>query len=832
MKGSFRTYIFVTLILLSILLMLLVNVAVYIISKKQMEEEKLKDYELTIKTVFYYLNRILEEKSSDLNIIAFYLRSSESEEKKKQQVTAFLSLKPDIKYILILDKKGIVKDIIPYNDDIIGIDLSNDPAFKTSNQYEIYGPHISIMDKKPYYIISKSLPDKDIFALITIPGINSMIETLKRQGYYAFIVNNEGLTIAHVNQEIVEQGTNLSHYNFVRKGISGKEEIIEAEIEGKKYIFTAKNFLETNFIFFIGNEYKEAFSNFYKLRTNIIYIFIFSIFLSFFISLIISVKFSKPVHGFMKIIENIKKGIYKFSPLKTEVKEFETISEGLSDMAKIISKRETELRKIFESSADCIAIVTKDGDILDINEAGVKMFGYDDKSEMLKIKTLDTYADISDRIKYLKELEEKGYVKNYEVPLRKKNGEIFYALISSSLVKNENGKILFIVTTIKDITEKRKLQEQLFQTQKMESIGRLAGSIAHDFNNVLSIIYGNTQLLQMYSKDNPQFTKYTSSISNAVEKAKDFIKKLLAFSKRQPLIFKTYDINELIKEEIKILKPTIREDIKLELVTSDFPLFVNLDRSQFTQIILNLTVNAMDAMPNGGIINISVEPKTIDEDYLKAFPLATAGNYVCINFSDTGTGIPKDIIDKIFEPFFTTKHEGTGLGLSTVYNIIQQHNGFINVYSEEGAGTTFKIYLPLTKEKEEKKIEKEIEIEIGIKNILLVEDNDEVRAVVEEILRNNNFEVFSYSSGLDVLEQFEKLKDKIELCLFDVVMPAIGGFELYKKIKEIKPDIKVLFMTGYANNLLQVSSLIKEGAEIINKPFSIDELKKKIKKIL
>ncbi len=833
MKISFRNYIFGILIFVSILLIIFMNILVFVVSKNEMKKEKLKDYEMHIKNIEYYLDRVIEEKYRDIEALLVYLNLSDFSISNKKRVEAerFLSLNQEIRYVLFLDKDGIVRDCIPYREDIIGIDLSNNPMLKWELDVKFHGPHISIIDKIPYYVISKSLPYGKILALINIPGINSLIETLKLHDYYTFIVNDKGLVLAHVDEEIVNQGINLSHYSFIKEGIAGRESLLDGEINGEKYIFLARKISKTNYTFFIGEKHEKALGSFYNLQEMLIYIFISVIFFVFFVSLIISKRFTKPVKKIIDTIERIKKGEYRVSQIKSNIDELEEISKTLSQMVQIISDRETKLRKIFDSSADCIALVTKEGDILDINEEGIKMFGYSDKSEILKIKISQTYVDISDREKYLKKLEEKGYVKNFEVPLKKKNGEIFFSLISSSMVKDENGNILFIVTTIKDITEKRKLQEQLFQAQKMESIGRLAGSIAHDFNNILSVIHGSNQLLQIYAKDNPQIEKYTSNITKGVEKAKDFIKKLLYFSKKQPFVFKTYDLNEIIKEEIKLLKPTIREDITLELKTLDYPLFVNLDRSQFTQIFLNLTVNAMDAMPEGGKIRIELEEKNFEYENIKNYPFVKAGSFACITFSDTGIGIPKEIIDRIFEPFFTTKPEGTGLGLSTVYGIVQQHNGFINVYSEEGKGTTFRIYLPLLKASDHVIENEEKEIDINIRKILLVEDNDDVRAVIEEILQTNGFEVYSFSNGLEALNKFNEIKDTVELCLFDIVMPSIGGFELYRKIREIKPDIKVLFMTGYADNLTQIHTILKEGQQIINKPFSIAELKNKIKEM-
>lgn len=833
MKKTFKIYTFLTLISTSILLIFFINTIIFIIAKKQMKKEKSKEYETTIKTVSYYIDRIIEEKSKDLNVISGYLKSQEKFENKINQIINFLSINTDIKYTLIVDNKGIVRYTFPLKEFILGIDLSNDPIVKKSGKVSFYGPYVSIIDKKPYYIMSKKLTETTILIFIDIPEINSLIETLESQGYYGFIVDDKGFAIAHVNDEIVKQGLNLSHYDFIKKGIEGIEEMIEADLDDKKFMFLARKIPKTEYTFFIGNEYYEALSSFYVLRGKIIYIILLITIFLFPLSLLISRRFIKPVHNIISMTEKLKKGEYNIPKAKSNINELEEISEAIYEMNKIISDREITLRKIFEASKDAIVISNFEGYILDFNDAAAKMFGFNDKngvSPELK-KDILYYNDISDRNFILDKLIEKESIENYEVIFKKKDGTLFYGLISSTLVKDEKGKVLFIVSTIKDMTDKRKLQEQLFQAQKMESIGRFASSIAHDFNNILSIIHGSNQLIQMHTKNNPQIEKYTSSITNGVEKARDLIRKLLAFSKKQPLNPKISDLNEVIKEEIKLIKPSIREDIILELKTSNSPLLVNLDRTQFTQIILNLTVNAIDAMPDGGKITISTEEKNFEHEDKKIYPFIREGDYACINFSDTGIGIPEEIKNKIFEPFFTTKVDGTGLGLATVYGIVQQHNGFMTVYSEEGKGTTFKIYLPLSAYSKKYQEEKDNNNEISIKNILLVEDNNEVRTIVEEMLKINGFEVYSFSNGSEALNQFEEIKNIIDLCLFDIIMPSMGGFELYKKIKEIKPNIKVLFMTGYADDLSQIRTIIKEGQQVINKPFSIAELRRKIKEI-
>jgi len=828
MKKTFYFYILEALITLSILIILLTNVGFHIFSKKQIDEEISKDYQTYINLFSFYLERAISERYRDLEAIANIVSKDNY---NREKVELLLSQRPSIKHLLIVDKEGIIKDAFPKKQEISGLDLSYSPIFKNANKSNFFGPQVLLIDKESYYVMSKVTTDKVVLAFLNIPGINSVLEILKKQGFYAFVVNKKGAVLFHTDERIVKEGSNWSDLDFVKKGMSGAKELIEGEINGERYIFKSEDIQTLDSVIFVGIPYHKAFYVISGLREKMLLILFFSLILSIAISLILSKGLLTPIKNILKMIEKIKIGQFNVSPYKSGLEELDTVSYNLSQMAKSIHDREIKLQKIFDASIDAIVLSTSEGDIIDINEAGVKMFGYENKEEALKIKTWQIYQDISERVKILKELELKGYVKDFEVVFKRKNGEIFYALLSSTIVRDEKGDILFIVSSIKDITEKRKLQEQLFQAQKMESIGRLTGSIAHDFNNILSVISGSNQLIQMITKDNPQIQRHTENISRGVDRAKDFIKKLLVFTKSQPIEFKVYDINELIKEEIKILKSTLREDISLEFEPYDKALPVSLDRTQFTQVLLNLTVNSIDAMPNGGMINVVVEHKKFDTDALKVYPFAKEGDYACISFTDTGTGIPKDIIDKIFDPFFTTKPEGTGLGLATVYSIVHQHKGFINVYSEEGKGTTFRIYLPLTEKSERVSEEKEEDIPIEIRNILIVEDNNEVRAVVEEMLKSIGLNVISFSDGTEALEKFREIKDEIDLCLFDVVMPKIGGVELYQKFKEIKPDVRILFMTGYANNVAQINALIKEGMKILNKPFTISELKKKISEI-
>lgn len=831
MRLSFRKLLILSFVSLSLVLILLIYLILHLISIQALRLTKVNEYETLVSTVSSYIDRVIEEKNRDADYLLSLISTQRGTKLTQERIVTFLNSVSDIRNVLIIDSSGVIVDVFPKRDDLVGIDISESQIFKNSQIMNFHGPYLTFIDDTSSYVISKRHDNRFILLFIEITGLNSIIERLNRLGYFAFIIDANGSVIFHFNEEVVNQGVNLSYMKPIRKALlNDVEELIQIDFEGEKYLMIARRISKTNYYFFVGQRKEDALSQLNTFIASLSYLLILLIILAVILSLVISNRFTVPIQRIVRAIEKVKGGDYKISAVKSNIAELQRISEELITMARTIEDREVKLRKIFETSLDAIIMTSVDGKILEFNEAAAKMFGFKSKSEVSEEKRLDSiyFWNAADRNLIRREILEKGSVKNLEITFKRVDGTPFYGLISSSAVKDESGKILFIVSSIKDITDKRKLQEQLFQSQKMESIGRLAGSIAHDFNNILSVIHSSNQLIQMVTKNDPKLERYTAAITGAVTKARDFIRKLLAFSKRQVFLPTVCDLNEVLTEEIKLLKPTVREDIALELTTSQKPLYVSLDRTHFTQVLLNLVVNAMDAMPVGGTIKIETGERKFEFSHNVENPTIKYGNFAEIKFSDTGVGIPDEIKDRIFEPFFTTKPDGTGLGLATVYSIVQQHGGFIDVSSQLGKGTTFKIYFPLATPKVDTQIEQADDYDLPLRKILMVEDNSELRAMIEEVLRKNGFEVISFSSGLEAIERFESIKDEIDLCLFDVVMPQIGGFELMKKLHSIKPDLKVIFMTGYSDNLQQIRSLIEEGHKLIYKPFGINELKRKI----
>jgi signal transduction histidine kinase/CheY-like chemotaxis protein len=398
------------------------------------------------------------------------------------------------------------------------------------------------------------------------------------------------------------------------------------------------------------------------------------------------------------------------------------------------------------------------------------------------------------------------------------------------------------VYILEDITEHKKAEEertkleaQLRHAQKMEAIGQLAGGIAHDFNNMLNAIMGFGGLLKMdMDKDSPLMS-HVEQILDAAERAAMITHQLLAFSRKQVLDIKPVNINGIIRSIEKLLLRLIREDIKLKFILYEKDMTIMADSGQIDQILINLATNARDAMPKGGVLTIATEPVEIDSEFVKKHGYGGPGMYALICVTDTGIGMDEKTRERIFEPFFTTKElgKGTGLGLSVVYGIVKQHNGYINVYSELGIGTTFKIYLPLIKtEAFEEQPSEAVPVRGGTETILVAEDDPGSRKLAKAALEKFGYSVIAVENGEEAINSFIENKDLIRLVILDVIMPEKGGREAYDEIKKISPDIKVMFLSGYTGDILSLKGITEKEFEFISKPVSPDVLIRKVREVL
>ncbi len=415
------------------------------------------------------------------------------------------------------------------------------------------------------------------------------------------------------------------------------------------------------------------------------------------------------------------------------------------------------------------------------------------------------------------------------------DGKPMYVEIKSYPMTDATGAIISVIETVNDITEKRKLEEQLYHAQKMESVGRLAGGVAHDFNNFLSIIIGYGTLLEMnIPKDSP-LRADIREILNAGDRAATLTKSLLAFSRKQPSNPMLMDLNDTISVIGKLLAKLVGEDIEINVTLSAQKLFLMADSGQISQVLMNLATNARDAMPNRGRLTISTDSIHLSPEFVQAHGYGEPGMYALLAVTDTGTGMDEEVRSHIFDPFFTTKEEGkgTGLGLSIVYGIVKQHNGYINVYSEPGLGTTFKIYLPLLQSAGEKEQgEVRSALQGGTETVLIAEDDGQVRSITRDILEGYGYKVIEAEDGEAAVDQFTRHAESIDLLLFDVMMPKANGWEAYQEITELRPGVPILFMSGYPMDVIRSKGILTSEENYLTKPVSPEELLRRVREVL
>ncbi|MCK5511890.1 MAG: PAS domain S-box protein, partial [Thermodesulfovibrionia bacterium] len=463
-----------------------------------------------------------------------------------------------------------------------------------------------------------------------------------------------------------------------------------------------------------------------------------------------------------------------------------------------LRESEERYRLLFEESRDAIYITLRNGEFVGINQSALDLFGYT-KEEITRLNINDFYVDPDDRDMFTQTIEQIGFVRDYAVKLRKKDGTEMVCMLTSTVRQDNNGNILGYQGIIRDITDLKRMEEELMKIEKLESVGILAGGIAHDFNNILTTIVGNITLAKM-SHPKKHISEILTDAEKACLHAKDLTKQLLTFSKGGIPIKKISSLAELLKDSASF---ALRgSNIKCEFTISDDLWAVEIDEGQISQVFNNLVINANQAMPKGGIISMQAENVILD-DRQSSLPLPN-GEYVKIIIRDKGIGIPRNHIKKIFDPYFTTKQSGSGLGLTTTYSIISNHGGYIDVESEVGAGTTFYIYLPSSEETlagKKMKLDKTFR---GEGKILLMEDEDNIQKTVSKILKHIGYEVEIAQDGAEALELYKKAEESNQP--FDVVMMdltirgGMGGKETIKKMLEINPKVKAIVSSGYSND--------------------------------
>ena len=493
---------------------------------------------------------------------------------------------------------------------------------------------------------------------------------------------------------------------------------------------------------------------------------------------------------------------------------------------------EQRYRLLFERNLAGVYRSTASGRMLECNRAFAHMMGYASPAEALAQPAAAFHPDAPSREQFLARLRREGSLLNFESQGRRKDGSLISIIENVSLLFADEGEEGILLGTVFDVTERRKLEEQLLQSQKMEAVGRLAGGIAHDFNNLLTAVAGYTELLIGQLPEEDPRRENAEEIRKAGNRAAALTHQLLAFSRRQVLEPRVLDLSAVIASMEKMLRRVIGEDIELTTSLHSGLWRTKADPAQIEQAILNLVVNARDAMPRGG--QLTLETANVELDARDA--ALQPGPHVMLAVSDTGVGMDAEQQARLFEPFFTTKErgKGTGLGLSTTYGVVKQSGGSIWVYSEPGQGSTFKIFLPRCEEPLDASPAAPPPTAPlkGTEVALLVEDEPEVRRLVEKLLRIQGYTVLAASSPAEAIALARGHAEPIDILVTDVIMPGLNGRELARVLAESRPSMKVLYMSGYADAAIAQQGLLEPGTAFLSKPFTPDALARKMREVL
>jgi len=485
---------------------------------------------------------------------------------------------------------------------------------------------------------------------------------------------------------------------------------------------------------------------------------------------------------------------------------------------------QSRLALIIDSSQDAIIGKNLDGIVTHWNKGAEEMYGYTAQEMIGKPIATLAPSDRANEIEgILQKIRDGVRVEYFESVRLTKDKKRLNVSISVSPIRDSDGKIVGASTIARNVTAQKKVEDQLRQSQKMEAVGRLAGGVAHDFNNLLGIVSACSDLLRSHVQ--PDGIEFIDNIHEAAKRGASLTKQLLAFSRRQPVQAQVLDLNERLKEVSKLLKPLMGDDVEISIVPRSTTAIIETDPGQLDQVVVNLAVNARDAMPHGGKLVIETGTFDFDESFAREHPSMGAGRYVMLAISDNGIGMDEATRSRIFEPFFTTKEigKGTGLGLATVYGIVKQAGGHVWVYSELGHGTTFKIYFPSAEKKLESAVEQPAEAlpcrREGV-TVLLAEDDAVMRRLTRKMLEQHGYNVLEAADGNAALEAITAAKTPVELTLTDVVMRGMTGPELVLRLIDSYPEMKVVYMSGYTGELVAHHDGMNGGIRLLEKPFT------------
>ncbi len=770
---------------------------------------------------------------------------------------------------------------------------------RKNNRHAWSDTFISPITGHPTLLLAVPSGSGMVVGTISLKDVSRIVAPEQKGSEHAYLVNQRGRIIACTHRLRVEQQASVSTLPSVSAGLLGKRGVFQYVADGEEVIGAVTAVAETGWLVVVERSQQEVFAHLKAIERGLVAAVTGCVLLVAALLLYVSRRVLKPVMAISEASRCMAAGSYPDIPsYGGNFAEIDDLSANFSEMSVILRQRESELREknneleheiaerrliertlreqneqlaiveellrkqldetleihgelqtsknllqgMLDNSFGLQGLLTTTGVVLEANRSSLELLGVSRKEVVGKYfwdtPWWDHDPELCERLKNAIGRVAAGEgMERFEAVHRDRNGSLRLIDFSLKPVFGEDGTVRYLIPEGRDVTDHRLLEQQVMQQQKLEGIGLLAGGIAHDFNNLLSPIMIYADMIRSSANPDDRLYARASGILEAADKAKDLVRQLLSFSRKQTLTVQQHDVNEIVGSFMTILRRTIRENISISHRICADSCIVRGDRTQIEQVLLNLAVNAQDAMPENGGIVIETGHLVLDDEYCQMHPGTRPGNYVMLAFSDSGCGMDDGTLRHIFEPFFTTKPvgHGTGLGLSTVYGIVKQHEGFIDVQSTPGEGTTFRIFLPESSSAVTREAgaipaaatEKEVSA-----TILLVEDNVMVMEMVRELLAFSGHRVLAAGLPDEALVLAQEHPGQIDLLISDVVMPHMNGPELYERLREIVPGLRVLFMSGYANSVVVHAGHLEEGASFISKPFTSEAFLGRIGQLL
>jgi PAS domain S-box-containing protein len=795
------------------------------------------------------VERFLDAQLVHMREIALAARDGQGRGRARAaHVALHLAANPALKSILFLDASGRVESAAPDDPDLLGVDFSRQPWWRRAMERAApswSSAAISLQTGQP--TVTVVVPYDDQGAVVGFLDLAVLREVAARtvrevrfpgvERRVVAVVDADGTFIAHPDQRIVRERVNVGDVPVVRQGLAGHEGTAEASLLGQDVIVSAAFVEPSGWAVLVIEPVEAALAPLHATRNGLLAALAAAVVLSLAGGVIVSRRLARPIEALADGTRALAAGEAPaplprggFAETEALAGAFEAMAAAVRAREEALARSEREHRQLLEAPLVGVARTAPDGRIRFANRAFAQMLGAPSPEALVGRSAVDLYVDPRQRAEVMAQLGRAGRVENVELHLRRLDGTPLVALTNVALDGGVTSSVMMDVTTLRQTAaERARLEEQLRHAQKLEAVGRLAGGVAHDFNNLLTAITGfGTVLRDALPPDHPE-RESADAILHSAERAAHLTQSLLAYSRKQVLRPRPIDLRDTVQVVERLARRVLGEDVELVVRLEGRRLTVLADAGQLEQVLLNLCTNARDAMPRGGRITVEAGEETLSESEAVELELAAGGRFARVSVTDSGEGMSREVRERIFEPFFTTKGSGrgTGLGLAIVYGIVRQHDGAVRVRSEPGEGSSFTVFLPLaagTAEVTQASAAAPLPAPRGTETILVAEDEPLVRKVIRTALERAGYEVLEAVDGHEAVEVYRRHRDRVKLCLLDVVMPRLNGKEALAAIQLICPGARAVFASGYAADVLTARGLAEGGAELVQKPIAPVEL--------